>query len=143
MITQDSIELQIAWPIEQAAHAFPWTKSQLQDQLKKKNANFGYWENEKLYGFICIQRIFPEAEILNIAMHPDHQRKGCGERLLHAVMLILKTEGFERMYLEVRKSNDAARRLYEKLAFNQIGERKNYYPAKNKREDALLYAIEL
>lgn len=135
--------LEQAWQIEQLAHAFPWTKSQLAQQLEKKNLNFGIWENQILVSFVCTQRIFPEAEILNIATHPKHQGKGIGKKLLDSLMKQLKNEHFERIYLEVRTSNQRAIDLYESLGFNQIGERPNYYPTKKGREDALLYAIEL
>jgi ribosomal-protein-alanine N-acetyltransferase len=47
------------------------------------------------------------------------------------------------MFLEVRPSNEAARRLYDKLGFNEIGTRHNYYPAAQGREDALILAKQL
>jgi ribosomal-protein-alanine N-acetyltransferase len=49
----------------------------------------------------------------------------------------------EMMFLEVRPSNEAARRLYDKLGFNEIGTRANYYPAEKGREDALILAKQL
>ena len=127
--------------IEQRAHEFPWSKLHLLEQLAKNS--FGLWLNERLVAFIQLQIIFPEAEILNIAVDPEYQGKKLGRQLLQHIINQLTTENYQRIYLEVRVSNQAAIHLYESLGFNQIGERKNYYPKKNGREDAFIYGKEL
>jgi ribosomal-protein-alanine N-acetyltransferase len=136
-----SADFAAAFAIEQRAHEFPWSQSDLLQQLTKNS--FGLWQNEQLLAFIKLQIIFPEAEILNIAVDPEYQGKKLGRQLLQHIINNLTTENYQRIYLEVRKSNQAAIHLYESLGFNQIGERKNYYPKKNGREDALIYAKEL
>ncbi len=136
-------DLDDVWRIEIKAYAFPWSKSQLQTQLRKKNCNYGYRKNNILCGFVCIERIFPETEIFNIAVDPAQQGKGLGKYLLQNLLVQLTQEGFARVFLEVRASNQRAIHLYETLGFNQIGERKNYYPTKHGREDAYLFAKEL
>lgn len=131
------------WPIEQSAHSFPWSRENCERQLKKKNCNIGLWENHSLVAFACIQRISPEAELLNIAVDPKQQGKGFGKQLLTFLLNELSQEKFERIFLEVRESNISAIKLYESLGFNQIGERPAYYPSQNGRETALLFGKEL
>lgn len=132
------------WAIEQQAYRFPWSAAQLRQQLHSKQMNFGLWQDNALVGFILLQNIFPEAELLNIAVAPDAQNKKIGRTLLLHTFDYLIAKKFERLYLEVRASNHIAIHLYESLGFNQMGERKNYYPQENNgREDALLYGKEL
>lgn len=132
------------WHIEQRAHRFHWTEAQVRQQLKNKPLNFGLWQDGQLQAFIMLQGIFPEAELLNLAVVPVQQNKKLGRTLLQYAVDYLITQKFKRLYLEVRASNYAALHLYELLGFNQMGERKNYYPAEhNRREDALLYGKEL
>lgn len=127
--------------IEQRVHEFPWSNSQLLQQLTKNS--FGLWCDKQLVAFIKLQVAFPEAEILNIAVDLQYQGKKLGRQLLQHTINQLITENYQRLYLEVRVSNQAAIHLYESLGFNQIGERKNYYPKKGGREDALVYGKEL
>lgn len=79
-----------------------------------------------------------ESEIVNIAAAPTYRRLGIAEGIMKTLIGKAKEYGAEAMYLEVRESNFAARRLYEKLSFEIIGRRKNYY--KKPSEDALLMA---
>jgi ribosomal-protein-alanine N-acetyltransferase len=131
------------WAIEKSAHTFPWSLENLSQQLRKKSSNFGLYHEGTLVAFACIERIFPEAELFNIAVNPAYQGQGFGKKLLQTLMQKLCDENFERIFLEVRASNTPAIKLYETLGFNQMGVRKNYYPNKIGREDALLYASEL
>lgn len=130
--------------IEQQAFRFPWPQDQLRQQLQSKHMNFGLWQDNTLVGFILLHNIFPEAELLHIAVAPHAQNKKIGRTLLLQIFDHLIAKKIERLYLEVRASNHAAIHLYESLGFNQMGERKNYYPKdNNSREDALLYGKEL
>jgi ribosomal-protein-alanine N-acetyltransferase len=132
------------WAIEQQAFQLPWTAAQMMQQLKRKQCNFGLYQDGQLLAYILLQNIFPEVEILNIAVTPTAQNKKWGRTLLLQTMEYLIAQKYERIYLEVRVSNRFAIRLYESLGFNQMGERKNYYPKENNgREDALLYGKEL
>lgn len=144
MINQLTAEnFDASWEIEHLAHAFPWSKAQLLYQLNIQDSNYGLWQDDQLCAIAMVQRIFPEAELLNIAVHPSQQGKKLAKQLLQYVLEQLKQQQYERLYLEVRMGNQRAINLYESLGFNQIGERLDYYPAKNGREDALLYGIEL
>ena len=77
-----------------------------------------------------------EGQITNIAVHPDHRRKGYGAAITRALLRHAKDVRLDSVSLEVRASNTPAIALYQKLGFEQIGLRKNYY--RNPREDALI-----
>jgi len=92
------------------------------------------------YGLVAIA--VGEAHILNISVDPSEQGQGIGRRLLQ--YLIDTAQGrAETVFLEVRPSNAIAIALYEDMGFNEIGIRKDYYPAENGREDAIMLALQL
>jgi [ribosomal protein S18]-alanine N-acetyltransferase len=80
-----------------------------------------------------------EADLLNIAVTPASQRQGIASRLLEYLVAQI-TGRADTLFLEVRVSNSTAIHLYDKLGFNQVGVRPNYYPARSGREDALILA---
>ena len=82
------------------------------------------------------QTSFDEADVMNVAVHPDCRRRGIAEKLIHTLVAELTSRGVRALTLEVRASNDPAINLYEKLGFQQVGRRKNYYH--NPKEDALI-----
>lgn len=94
-------------------------------------------------GFVVISVVLDEASILNIAVQPTLQRRGFALALLDAALAAIRESGAKRGLLEVRESNAAARRLYEKCGFRLDGIRRNYYPAPSGREDALLMSVQL
>ena len=71
--------------------------------------------------------VLDEANIVNVATHPDFRRRGCAEALIGKMEEFLAENGVTDVYLEVRVSNTPARTLYEKLGFLAVGLRKNYY----------------
>jgi len=71
--------------------------------------------------------VLDEANIVNVATHPDFRRRGCAEALLARMEDFLIEQKIADVYLEVRRSNTPARTLYEKLGFRAVGLRKNYY----------------
>ena len=81
--------------------------------------------------------VLDEANIANVATHPDFRRRGCAEALLVKMQEFLSEKGVEYVYLEVRESNVPARTLYEKLGFVAVGVRKHYY--RFPTEDACIY----
>jgi ribosomal-protein-alanine N-acetyltransferase len=76
-------------------------------------------------------------------VHPNAQRLGYGRRLLNALMLRAADAGADKIFLEVRPSNQVALRLYASVGFSQIGVRPAYYQAENGREDAVILAATL
>lgn len=91
---------------------------------------------EKVIGYVVCWLIKDEAQIANLAVHPDYRRKGIAEAVMHNVFDRLKADGATFVVLEVRPSNGAAVALYEKLSFSVLGTRKGYYC--NPDEDAIL-----
>jgi len=84
-----------------------------------------------------------ESHILNLTVRPESQRQGIGGTLMKHFLQLARRHGADTLMLEVRPSNCNAISLYEKLGFNEIGVRSNYYPAEDGREDALLLALSL
>jgi len=92
--------------------------------------------NEYLLGFIGVWLMAGEAHVVTVAVRQTHRRMGIGERLLIAAIEQAMEFGQEVVTLEVRASNDAARRLYEKYGFANVGRRVRYYTDNN--EDAII-----
>lgn len=119
-----------------------WTREQFLLGLKRKAFHvLGIRERGVLIAYAAFSIITQEMEIMNIAVHPFHRRKGHGARLLAEVLRQCRAQGVDEGFLEVRRSNIGAIDLYEKFGFTQIGTRKNYYPDNN--EDALLYRLDI
>ena len=87
-------------------------------------------------GYLLGLSLFGEGELLRVAVLEAARGRGVGKAILHSFLDILKENGAEACFLEVRKSNEAAIALYRGSGFLPVGERKNYY--KNPTEDALL-----
>jgi [ribosomal protein S18]-alanine N-acetyltransferase len=93
-------------------------------------------EDVRVCGFIVGREVAGEWEIENIAVSGDARRRGLGSRLLGEFVDCVRARGGTEIYLEVRESNHAARKLYEKWGFVETGRRKAYYH--NPPEDAML-----
>ena len=119
-----------------------WKVSSFLSELKDSHSIYvGYMEENKLVGYICCMAVVDEASINNFAVAPDHQAKGIGKKLLQEMIALLKKRGMERLWLEVRVSNDAAYNLYKKIGFTEIFRRKEYY--QNPIEDAYIMELAL
>ncbi len=130
--------------IESAAYSFPWTQHIFEDCFKKNYHNYVLEDNQILVGYgLMLIACTQEAHILNICVHPDYQNCGYGRILLNYLLSIARNKLVEEVLLEVRPSNQAAIHLYYTMGFNQIGVRRNYYPAKNGRENALMFGLTL
>ena len=84
--------------------------------------------------------VLDEAHVLNVAVHPDVQRRGYGRRIFTALIDMARENGMSLMTLEVRRSNAAAQALYHACGFLDVGYRKRYY--EDNREDALIMYLE-
>ncbi len=78
-------------------------------------------------GYIVARGVADEGEILNLAVGDRYQRRGVGRALVRAALVLLAAGGAQTVYLEVRESNEAARRLYEGLGFEVLARRGHYY----------------
>ena len=120
----------------------PWSERSVASELTNP---LSHWlvavEGEMVLGYIGSQTVLDESDMMNVAVSPDHRRKGIAEALVIALADDLREKGSCKLTLEVRSSNASAISLYEKLDFKQIGLRKNYY--RNPKEDALILQKEL
>jgi ribosomal-protein-alanine N-acetyltransferase len=78
-------------------------------------------------GFILARRVLDEAEILTLAVHPDHRQRGIGQALVETAALMVATAGAKVMFLEVAEDNAPAMALYAKAGFSRAGLRRDYY----------------
>ncbi len=127
--------------IEQEVVDFPWTYSIFSDCIK---VGYGCWvleDGEEVVGYGLLSVAAAEGHILNLVIKPDRQHQGLGRRLLMHLVEQAKKLNTKSVYLEVRRSNDIAYDLYIKTGFIVIGERKDYYPALDGREDALVLEL--
>lgn len=97
--------------------------------------------NKNAAGFLIAHQIDDEWELENIVVSPSEQGKGIGTKLLAGLISTAKKANGRAVFLEVRASNLAARRVYEKSGFRQTGVRKSYY--QNPLDDAILYRLNL
>ena len=116
-----------------------WSLNSVKGVLKYDN-NIFYVARQKqtgeIVGYAGIMIIVDEAELLSIAVAPSYRKNGIGQLLIEFLLNIAKEQGAVRMLLEVRKSNENARNLYEKNGFCYLAERKGYYS--NPKEDAII-----
>ena len=114
----------------------PWNLEQIEADLKQVNTEYFYlYEAQALIGFLALQDLAGELEITQLAVKKAYQGQGLANQLMEFL-----SDRPERIFLEVRASNQVARALYEKHGFLPVGQRKNYY--QNPVEDAILMARE-
>ncbi|HBO38156.1 MAG TPA: ribosomal-protein-alanine N-acetyltransferase [Pasteurellaceae bacterium] len=130
--------------IEQAAHPVPWSMGTLKNNQGDCYHNLKIIERTQIVGFAICQTVLDEATLFNIAIDPAFQGCALGHALLSGLIAQLEQKGINTLWLEVRESNHRAISLYEKLGFNQVDIRKNYYPTPDgKRENAIIMATYL
>lgn len=93
-------------------------------------------EEGRCIGYLGMWKIVDEAHITNFAVHPGFQKQGAGHFLIVNSIERCYEEKIKFITLEVRASNDKAKRLYEKFGFKSLGVRKKYY--QNNNEDAVI-----
>ena len=125
--------------IERLCFGEPWSEKSL--ELLLRDANFGLVAlcDGRVAAYVGVISVAPEGEITNVATHPDFRRRGLASALLEALKKEAAERGIESIFLEVRRSNTAARELYQKQGFEVIGERKGFYS--NPKEDAILMVL--
>lgn len=131
------------YEIEQQAHLVPWSLGTLKNNQGERYLNLKLIENNQIIGFAICQTVLDEATLFNVAIVPSYQGNGLGKLLLNELIARLKEKGVQTLWLEVRESNPA-RFLYEKIGFNEVDIRKNYYPKPSGgRENAVVMACYL
>lgn len=128
--------------IERASFTTPWPPNAYRSELSENRlasylvARIG----DRVVGYAGMWLMVDEAHITTFAVHPSWRRRRIGERLLLAMLDLAATRRAREATLEVRVSNLAARRLYEKYGFRPVGVRPRYYS--DDGEDALVMTTE-
>ena len=138
----ESADLADVLEIERSSFTFPWSASFFAQELKVSCAKSHLAVvDERPVGYIIYWQLPREVDIHNLAVHPAYRRRGIARSLLEFVIEAARRQSVTRVTLEVRKSNDAAQRLYHSLGFMAKGVRKGYYS--DDGEDALVMALEI
>jgi ribosomal-protein-alanine N-acetyltransferase len=125
--------------IERASYPTPWSRSMFASELAKSSSIcLGAFEldSDELVGYLVISRYVDAWHVMNVAVSPDHRRRGIGTTLLEQLFELTAGRGRRGYTLEVRVSNRDAIALYERLGFKPRGVRRGYYT--DNREDALI-----
>lgn len=136
-------DMEAVLKIEHQVQTHPWRRSSFEDCLSGGRQRC--WlakKGEQLLGFVVLAWGGGEAELLNIAVAPAHQGMGVGRCLLHRALELAGPQA-DVMFLEVRVSNHRAIEFYSYEDFFEVGQRRDYYPAANGREDALILMRQL
>ena len=114
--------------IEQESFSMPWSFDAFKSTLAQKDTLYLVaCEEMQIIGYCGMYISFDEGEIPNVAVRSDFRNRGIGEVMLKELLLQAQERGVASVFLELRKSNEAAKCLYEKLGFETAGIRKNFY----------------
>ncbi len=134
-----AVDLPAAAALTQAL--FPHEHWAAEDLKAEYRTFFVALEGNSVVGCGGLQILGEQGDVLTIGVDPAHRQKGIGGALLQVMLTSFEEQGGKELFLEVRASNDPARRLYEKHGFSSISIRKNYYQAPV--EDAIIYRYEV
>jgi [ribosomal protein S18]-alanine N-acetyltransferase len=131
--------------IENEAYPFPWSRGNFVDSL-----NAGYLARKRIdasgqwLGYFIAMPGVQEVHLLNLTVAPAHQGRGHARAMLDELVRESLALGAQRLWLEVRVSNERAQELYHRYGFRDVGLRRGYYPAGAlARENALVMSLML
>jgi ribosomal-protein-alanine N-acetyltransferase len=125
--------------IERTSYPTPWSRSMFAGELTKPSSIcLGAFDDETggLLGYLIISRYVDAWHVMNVAVAPEHRRRGIAASLLERLFELTVGDGRRGYTLEVRVSNTSAIKLYERAGFRARGIRRGYYT--DNREDALI-----
>ena len=125
-------DLDAVMAIERRVFQQPWTRAFFEKELATSFATLRaavepLGDADLLIGYSVYWRVTDEVHLLNVAVHPERQHLGIGRILVNALMGESRTLGARVIFLEVRAGNVAARSLYARLGFRELGIRRAYY----------------
>jgi ribosomal-protein-alanine N-acetyltransferase len=130
--------------VEEIAYTHPWTRGNFIDALAAGYLAQLLTAGGEILGYFVAMRGVDEVHLLNITVAPAFQGQGWARVMLDALALWARGQGAQWLWLEVRMSNERARRIYEAHGYRRVGERKRYYPAADgQREDAVVMSLPL
>ena len=125
--------------IEKLIFGTAWNSQVIQEKIKNKKFKYWIYEVENsIKGYLGIQFLEEEIEILGIGVNKGSRRKNIATELMDELIEYFEKSEYKKIILEVRESNTVAQRLYKKYGFKQISKRKKYYVD----EDAKVYQRE-
>lgn len=129
--------------LEELCFSDPWSENAFFSELQNP---LSLWlvaedENHTVAGYIGSQTVIDASDIMNVAVAPQYRNHGIATALIDRLCAQLIKQGALSVALEVRCTNLPAISLYNKLGFEQVGVRRNYY--RNPREDALILRKEI
>ena len=154
-LPMQTADLDAVLAIEAVSHLHPWTKGNFSDSLAAghwaycirpqvdQSIKGSYLDPAVLWAYCILFPAVDELHLLNITVSPKLRKLGLASRMMAAIEGVAAQQNIPRIILEARLSNIAAVTMYQKLGYEQIGIRKNYYPADpqlGSREDALVMA---
>jgi ribosomal-protein-alanine N-acetyltransferase len=124
--------------IERSSYPAPWSRSMFASELAKPSSRSAgaVLDDGALVGYLILSRYVDAWHVMNVAVHPDHRRRGIASVLLSHLFDVTRDDARRGYTLEVRVSNLAAIALYERFGFLAKGVRRGYYT--DNREDALI-----
>lgn len=135
-------DLEIFTQIEKETFSEPWSYDAFQEAMAaEENIVLTITDEEDIYGYLVVYTSLDEGELMTIAVRPGYRGYGLGDKLIKAMIDEGRRRELVSIFLEVRKSNDAARSLYRKNGFIAVGERKNFY--RFPTEDAIVGRLSL
>lgn len=133
--------------LDRLANPNPWHMQRFSSLLSAQDPLRGLVlvleERGSIVGFAVFSQVLDEGSLDNIAVAPAQRRRGCARILVEQVLARLRRTGALRCLLEVRRSNEGARALYDALGFTLDGVRRNYYARPGGAEDGLLLSRQL
>jgi len=143
MLTASDLDTLVA--VESSAYAFPWSRGNFIDSL-----NAGYLGRKRVdaagrwLGYFIAMPGVQELHLLNLTVVPEHQGRGHARAMLDRLLDEARSLGAQRVWLEVRVSNERAQALYRRYGFREVGMRRGYYPAGAlSRENAIVMSLSL
>ncbi len=133
-------DLPVVMEIEHRSYDFPWTEGIFHDCMRFGYSSWVIEVDRDIIGYAVMSLVVQECHILNLCVDPKLQGQGIGRRLLQELLSIARAREADSAFLEVRPSNVQALSLYFSEGFNEIGSRRDYYPAKFGRENAVILA---
>ncbi|MBQ4369606.1 MAG: ribosomal protein S18-alanine N-acetyltransferase [Oscillospiraceae bacterium] len=128
--------------VERECFSSPWSEAAIRAEIDDENSIFlASGDENGLSGFVIVKAAADECEVYNLAVMPGCRRRGAARSLLGASLLQASERGAISAYLEVRESNEAAKRLYLSMGFEEIGLRRDYYD--DPKENAVIMKKEL
>ena len=133
-------DLEQVMRVEREVYEFPWTEQIFRDCIRVGYFCWLALHEQTVIGHAVISVVADESHMLNLSIARAHQRKGYGRQFVEFLVNEARRHRAQTMLLEVRPSNQVAINCYNGAGFNEVGSRKDYYPAQGGREDALLLA---